>query len=53
MDRKMNQKEPESMKISNPREHNIYKKSGECIFKDFWIVLYSFDADQNHKEITS
>ena len=39
-------------KNSNSREHHNYKKSEECIFKDFKIVLHPFDADQNQKEIT-
>ena len=52
MDRKMNPRAPESMKISNPRGHHNYKKSEECIFKGYKIVLHPFDADQNQKEIT-
>jgi hypothetical protein len=32
-DRKMNPRVPESMQISNPHGHHIYKKSEECILK--------------------
>ena len=49
---KLNLRAPESMQISNPRGHHNYKKSKECIFKDFKIVLDPFNADQNQKEIT-
>jgi hypothetical protein len=49
---KLNPRASERMQISNPRAHHICKKSEECIFKDFKIVLHSFDADQNQKEIT-
>ena len=49
---KLNPRASESMKISNPRGHNICKKPEECIFKDFKIVLQTFDTDQNQKEIT-
>jgi len=52
MDRKMNPREPESMKISNPCGQHNYKKSEECIYKDIKIVIHLFDADQNQKEIT-
>jgi hypothetical protein len=52
MGRKMNPRAPESMKISNLLWHYNYKKSEECIFKDFKIVLHPFNADQNQKEIT-
>ncbi len=43
------------MQISNPHGHHIYKKSVECIikFKDIKIVLHTFDADQNQKEINA
>ncbi len=49
---KLSQRISESMQISNPRGHHIYKKPEECIFKDFKIVLHTFDTDQNQKEIT-
>ena len=52
MDRKMNPRAPESMQISNPRRHHIYKKPEECIIKDVKIVFHTFDTDQNQKEIT-
>ena len=52
MDRKLNPRVLESMQISNPRGRHIYKKPEECIFKDFKIVLHTFDTDQNQKEIT-
>ena len=51
MDRKMNPRAPESMQISNPRAHHIYKKSEPRIFKGFNIMLYTFDAFQNQIEI--
>ena len=51
MDRKMNPRAPESIKILNPPGHHNYKKSEEWNFEDFKIVLYPFDADQNQKEI--
>ncbi len=51
MDRKMNPRAPESMQISNPRAHHIYKKSEECIFKGIKILLHTFDAYQNQIEI--
>ena len=52
MDRKMNPREPEIMKISNLRGHHMYKKFEEGIFKGIKIVLHPFDPDQNQKEIT-
>ncbi len=51
MDRKMNPRAPESMQMSNPRGHHNYKKSEECIFKGFKIVLHTFKAYQNQIEI--
>ncbi len=50
---KLNPRAPKSMRVSNPRAHHIYKKSEECIFKGIKIVLHTFSADQNKKEITS
>ena len=41
MDRKMNPRETESMKILNPRAHHNYKKSEECIFKDLKLCVTS------------
>ena len=52
IDRKMNQGAPERMKISNPRGHLNYKKSEVCSFRGYKIVLHTFDADLNQKEIT-
>ena len=52
MDRKLNPRALESMQILNPRGRHLYKKSEECIFKDFKIVLHTFDTDQNQIEIT-
>jgi hypothetical protein len=51
MGRKLNPRAPESMQMSNPRGHNIYKKLEECIFKGFKIVLHTSDAYQNQIEI--
>ncbi len=48
MGRKLNPRAPESMQMSNPRGHNIYKKSEERIFKGFKIVLHPFDDNLNH-----
>ncbi len=48
---KLNPRASESMQISNPRGHHIYKKSEEFIFKGFKIVLHIFDAYQKQKEI--
>ncbi len=50
---------PEIKSKSNEKYENlestwayIFKKSEARIFIDFKIVLHSFDADQNQKEIT-
>jgi hypothetical protein len=51
MDRKKNPIAHESMQISNPHGHHIYKKSEECIFKGFKIVLHTFDANLNHMRL--
>ena len=48
---KLNPRASESMQISNPRGHHIYKKSEECIFKGFKIVLHTFDANLNHMRL--
>ena len=48
---KLNPRAPESMQMSNPHGHHIYKKSEECIFKGFKIVLQLSDAFQNQIEI--
>ncbi len=46
MDRKLNPRALKSMQNSNPRGRHIYKKPEECIFKDFKIVLHTFDTDR-------
>ena len=51
LDRKMNPRASESMQISNPHGHHIYKKSEECILKVFKIVLHTSDSYQNQIEI--
>ncbi len=45
LDRKMDPRAPESMQISNPHGHHIYKKSEECILMilklcfTLWILI--------------
>ncbi len=51
MDRKKNSRAHESMQISNPHGHHIYKKSEECIFKGLKIVLHNFNANLNHMRL--
>ena len=48
---KLNPRAPESMQISNPRAHHIYKKPKKCILKDFKKVFHTFDANLSHIEI--
>ena len=47
----MNSSKPLSMLNLNSREHHIYKESEECIFKDFDILLHTFDANLNQIEL--